>query len=60
MNPLIEVGDIVRGRGNPDWGEGQVQSIIDGRVTVTFEHVGKLVLIGDAANDLVRVEADWR
>ncbi len=25
----------------PDWGRGQVQSAIDGRVTVNFEHAGK-------------------
>ena len=60
MNALIEVGDIVRGRHNPEWGDGQVQSIIDGKVTVTFEHAGKLVLTGGAADNLIRIEADWR
>lgn len=33
----------------PDWGVGQVQSVIGGRVTVTFEHAGKQVIIGGAA-----------
>ncbi len=25
----------------PDWGRGQVQSVIAGRITVNFEHAGK-------------------
>ena len=28
----------------PDWGEGQVQSIIGDRVTVNFENAGKVVI----------------
>lgn len=28
----------------PDWGVGQVQSVIGHRVTVNFEHQGKVVL----------------
>ena len=34
-------GVLVRHPGQPDWGLGQVQSAIDNRVTVNFEHVGK-------------------
>ncbi len=30
--------------GQPDWGVGQVQSVIGDRVTVNFEHRGKLLL----------------
>jgi len=30
--------------GRPDWGLGQVQSNIGGRVTVNFEHAGKVVI----------------
>jgi len=37
-------GAFVRHPERPDWGLGQVQSSIDGRVTVTFEHAGKLVI----------------
>jgi hypothetical protein len=28
----------------PDWGSGQIQSIIDNRVTVNFEEAGKKVI----------------
>ena len=43
----IEVGAIVRKPDEPDWGLGQVQSIVGHKITVTFEHRGKIVLIGD-------------
>ena len=46
MNDLLEPGDIVVHPGAPDWGEGQVQSVIDGRITVNFEHAGKQVING--------------
>ena len=44
---FLEVGAIVRHRDQPDWGLGQVQSIIGSRVTVNFENQGKGVLQGD-------------
>ena len=37
-------GTFVRSPANPDWGLGQVQSAIGDKVTVNFEHRGKLVL----------------
>lgn len=37
-------GDFVRHPGQPDWGLGQVQSAIDGRVTVNFENAGKVTI----------------
>ncbi len=40
----IEPGQYVRHPGRPDWGLGQVQSAIGGRVTVTFEHAGKVLM----------------
>jgi len=46
LNPFIEVGALVRHVGEPDWGIGQVQSIIGQRVTVNFENRGKVVLQG--------------
>ncbi|MGB0507014.1 MAG: DUF3553 domain-containing protein [Pikeienuella sp.] len=58
MSGIIAVGAIVRSEANPDWGQGQVQSIIGGRVTVNFEHAGKLVCIGEEAQ-LVLVRPDW-
>ncbi|MGR3491150.1 MAG: DUF3553 domain-containing protein [Shimia sp.] len=44
MNALLEPGDRVRHPSEPDWGIGQVQSNIGGRVTVMFREVGKLVI----------------
>lgn len=37
-------GMRVRNPSRPDWGEGQVQSVIGDRVTVNFEHAGKLLV----------------
>jgi Protein of unknown function (DUF3553) len=48
-------GTFVRSPANPDWGLGQVQSAIGDKVTVNFEHRGKLVLHLTAA-PLVVVE----
>lgn len=44
---FLEVGAIVRNRLEPDWGLGQVQSIIGGRITVNFENRGKVVFRGE-------------
>ena len=38
---------LVRHPGKPDWGIGQVQSVIGDRVTVGFEHAGKVVIRSD-------------
>lgn len=46
MNSLLEPGMLVRHPQEPDWGLGQVQSNIGGRVTVNFEHRGKVVIDG--------------
>ena len=37
-------GAWVRHPGRPDWGLGQVQSAIGARITVNFEHAGKLMI----------------
>lgn len=37
-------GDFVRHPDQPDWGLGQVQSVIAGRVTVNFENAGKVTI----------------
>jgi hypothetical protein len=39
-----EPGDKVTNPDNKDWGIGQVQSIIQYKVTVNFENVGKKVI----------------
>tara|TARA_B100000700_G_C14705095_1_gene696352 strand:+ start:370 stop:543 length:174 start_codon:yes stop_codon:yes gene_type:complete len=40
----FELGDKVVNTANKDWGIGQVQSIINEKVTVNFENVGKKVV----------------
>jgi len=37
----------VRHPTQPDWGVGQVQSAIRNRVTVNFEHAGKVLIDAD-------------
>jgi hypothetical protein len=46
MEDLLEPGMLVRHPERPDWGLGQVQSVIRGKVTVNFEHAGKVVIDG--------------
>ncbi len=48
MNELLTVGVLVRHPKFPDWGVGQVQSVIEDRITVNFENVGKQVINGEA------------
>ncbi len=40
----IEPGQRVRHPGQPDWGIGQVQSVIGERVTVNFPEAGKVLI----------------
>ena len=51
MNTLLVPGALVRHPTQPDWGIGQVQSVIGQRVTVNFEDRGK-VLINAAVVEL--------
>ena len=39
-----EPGDFVVNPKNNSWGTGQIQSIIQNKVTVNFENVGKKVI----------------
>lgn len=41
---LLEPGMRVRHPTEPDWGLGQVQSVAGERITVNFEHAGKVVI----------------
>ncbi|AMY69073.1 DUF3553 domain-containing protein [Frigidibacter mobilis] len=54
MNAILEPGMLVRHPGQPDWGLGQVQSRIGDKITVNFEHAGKVVMDG-ARVDLLLV-----
>ncbi len=44
LNALLAPGMLVSHPGRPDWGVGQVQSNIAGKVTVNFREVGKVVI----------------
>ena len=46
MNAVLEPGMMVRHPLREDWGLGQVQSNVGGRITVNFEHAGKVVIDG--------------
>jgi len=47
MNALLEPGMLVENPARPDWGLGQVQSNVAGRITVNFREEGKVVIDGD-------------
>ncbi len=47
MTDDLVPGSFVRNPARPDWGLGQVQSVIGTRITVNFEHAGKLSINGD-------------
>ncbi len=44
LGSLIEPGMRVLHPGRPDWGVGQVQSAVGDRITVNFEHAGKVLV----------------
>lgn len=46
INGILEPGMLVRHPQEPDWGVGQVQSNIDGKITVNFRDAGKVVIDG--------------
>ncbi len=58
MNPEnFTPGAFVRHPKEPDWGLGQVQSVIGRRVTVNFENAGK-VLINIGEVTLITVDPE--
>ena len=42
-----EPGDFVINPKNRNWGIGQIQSVINNKITINFENVGKKVMIGN-------------
>ncbi len=46
LNAILEPGMLVTHPDAPDWGVGQVQSNIGGRITVNFREAGKVVIDG--------------
>jgi hypothetical protein len=47
LNAMLEPGMLVRHPDRPEWGIGQVQSNITGRITVNFPDEGKVVFDGN-------------
>ncbi|MCB1397722.1 MAG: DUF3553 domain-containing protein [Rhodobacter sp.] len=54
MSQILEPGMFVRNPRQPDWGLGQVQSVVGPKVTVNFEEAGKVVV------DTRVVDLDWQ
>lgn len=52
---VLVPGLRVRHPDKDDWGVGQIQSVIGNRVTVNFEHAGK-VLINSDVIDLIPLD----
>lgn len=44
MGAILEPGMLVTHPEREDWGLGQVQSVIGDKVTVNFEHSGKVLI----------------
>jgi len=44
LNAILTPGMLVRHPAHPEWGVGQVQSNISGKVTVNFRSEGKIVV----------------
>ncbi|WP_299417066.1 DUF3553 domain-containing protein [uncultured Sulfitobacter sp.] len=44
LNAILTPGMLVRHPMMPDWGVGQVQSNIGGKLTVNFREAGKIVI----------------
>ena len=53
---LFAPGSFVRHPDKPEWGLGQVQSVIGERITVNFENAGKLLI--DGSNVSLELVAD--
>lgn len=46
INDILEPGMLVEHPAHPEWGLGQVQSNIAGKITVNFRDQGKVVIDG--------------
>ena len=46
LNIFLEPGMYVYNPSQPEWGTGQVQSSINGKTTVNFPEIGKVVIDG--------------
>ncbi len=50
LNAFLQPGMLVRHPAQPDWGTGQVQSNINGKISVNFREQGKVVINGYRVN----------
>ena len=57
MTDRLLPGVFVRHPELPDWGIGQVQSVVGDRITVNFENAGKQ-LINGAAIPLIEIDIE--
>ena len=55
-----EPGDLVEHPQHPDWGIGQVQSVVDTKVTVNFREVGKLVIDANFVELVAAIQNEQR
>lgn len=46
LNSILAPGMMVRHPAQPEWGVGQVQSNVSGKITVNFRERGKVVIDG--------------
>jgi len=58
LNGILEPGMLVRHPQCADWGLGQIQSIIGGRITVNFEDAGKVVIDGNLVELMPETSSD--
>ncbi len=52
-------GALVKHPDQPEWGLGQVQSVVGSRVTVNFEQTGKIVINADFVTLDVIEDEEW-
>lgn len=58
MTQDLSPGMLVRHPARPEWEIGQVQSAVGHRVTVNFEHAGKVLINSDKVTLTVVEERD--
>ncbi len=60
LNALLTPGMFVTHPDRPEWGTGQVQSNIQGRITVNFPDEGKVVIDGNHVSLVPVLASDER
>ena len=58
LNEFLDPGMLVQHPFETDWGIGQVQSRVNGKITVNFTEVGKVVIDGSKIGLLQFIEKD--